>query len=224
MSGSPRRRPRSPAFLSAVPPRRIQVLFGDAHGAPSPLFGQDGDDEELGVESLAPPLPAPAVPLQPEERDRVAGAVEELRRASARFGEALAANALEIGCLLARRILDAELKSDPELRLALVRSAVRRLGEAQKVVVHLSPTDRDAVAEAMGRAGAADGEPSDATAVAPVGIPLARIELVSDTNLSPGDTLVESDTAIVDGRLGTRLEELRRVLSNVVNSASGDRS
>jgi len=47
---------------------------------------------------------------------------------------------------------------------------------------------------------------------------------VSDTNLSPGDALVESDTAIVDGRLGTRLEELRRVLSNVVNSVSGDRS
>jgi len=224
MSGSPRRRPRSPAFLSAVPPRRIQILFGDAHGQPSPLFGPDGDDEELGVESLAPPLPAPPVPLQPEESDRLAGVVEELRRASARFGEALAANALEIGCLVARKILEAELKSDPELRLGLVRSAVRRLGEAQKVVVHLSPGDRDAVAEALGRAGEADGEPGDATAAASFGIPLAQVELVSDTNLSPGDALVESDTAIVDGRLGTRLEELRRVLSNVVNSASGDRA
>ena len=220
MSGTPRRRPSSPAFLSAVPPRRIQVLFGDAHGEPAPLFAQDGDDEELGVESLAPPLPAPAVPLQPEEIDRVAGVVDELRRASARFGESLAANALEIGCLIARRILEAELKGDPELRIGLVRSAVRRPGEAPKVVVHLSPSDRDAVAAALGQGGDADGAAGDATA----GIPLARVELVSDTNLSSGDALVESDTAIVDGRLGTRLEELRRVLSNVVNSVSGDRS
>jgi len=220
MSGSLRRRARSPAFLSAVPPRRIQVLFGDPHGQPAPLFAEDGDDEELGVESLAPPLPALPVPLQPEETDRLAGAVDELRRASARFGDALAANALEIGCLIARRILEAELKSDPELRVGLVRSAVRRLGEAQKVVVHLSPTDRDAVAAALGQTGEAGEAPAGAMA----GIPLARVELVSDTNLSPGDALVESDTAIVDGRLGTRLEELRRVLLNVVNSASGDRS
>ena len=223
MSGSPRRRARSPAFLSAVPPRRIQVLFGDPHGEPSPLFAQDGEDDELGVESLAPPLPAPPVPLQPEEIDRLAGAVEEMRRASARFGEALAANALEIGCLIARKILEAELKGDPELRLGLVRSAVRRLGEAQQVVVHLSPTDRDAVAAALGRGADGEGEPGEA-AGAVAGIPLARVELISDTNLSPGDALVESDTAIVDGRLGTRLEELRRVLLNVVNSASGDRS
>ncbi|HEY8922773.1 MAG TPA: FliH/SctL family protein, partial [Polyangia bacterium] len=178
--------------------------------------------EELGVEALAPPLPAPPVPLQPEEVDRLAGAVEEMRRASARFGEALAANALEIGCLIARKILETELKGDPELRLGLVRSAVRRLGEAQQVVVHLSPGDREAVAAALGRGADGGGDPGEATAVA--GVPLARVELISDTNLSPGDAVVESDTAIVDGRLGTRLEELRRVLSNVVNSATGDRS
>ena len=142
-------------------------------------------------------------------------AIDELRRASARVGDALATNAFEIGCLIARRILEAELKTDPELRLSLVRSAVRRLGDAQKVIVHLSPADRDAVAAALDAEGGT-GELG--------GIPVAAVELVSDTNLSPGDALVESDTAIVDGRLGTRLEELRRVLAEVVNSASGGTS
>lgn len=221
MPASSRRRTRAPSFLSAVPPRRVQVLFGDGHSEPSPLFPQDdGEDDELGVESLAPPLPAPPVPLQGEEIDRLAGAIDEMRRVSGRIGQAMAANALEIGCLIARRIIEAELKSDPELRLGLVRAAVRRLGEAQQVTVHLSPADRDAVAAALGQ-GTEAGEAAGGGAV---GIPVARVELVSDMNLSPGDALVESDTAIVDGRLGTRLEELRRVLSNIVNSAASDRS
>jgi hypothetical protein len=212
VSVTPRRRTRSPSFLAAVPPRRIQALFSEGLSEPELLFAEeDGGDDSMGVESLAPPLPAPPSPLQVEEVDRLARAVGELRRASARLGDALAANAFEIGCLMARRILETELKSDPELRLALVRSAVRRLGEAQKVIVHLSPADRDAVAAAMG-AEAGTGELA--------GIPVAQVELVSDTNLSPGDALVESDTAIVDGRLGTRLEELRRVLFEVINSTS----
>lgn len=216
MSASPRRRARPPSFLAAVPPRRVQVLFSEGLSEPELLFGQEGGDDELdGVESLAPPLPAPPAPLQVEEVDRLARAIDELRRASARVGDALATNAFEIGCLIARRILETELKTDPELRLALVRSAVRRLGDAQKVVVHLSPVDRDAVAAALG----AEGGTTELG-----GIPVAAVELVSDTNLSPGDALVESDTAIVDGRLGTRLEELRRVLSEVVNSASGGTS
>jgi flagellar biosynthesis/type III secretory pathway protein FliH len=45
---------------------------------------------------------------------------------------------------------------------------------------------------------------------------------VADTNLSPGDSLVESDTAMVDGRIGTRLEELRRVFRSVIDSDNGE--
>ena len=47
---------------------------------------------------------------------------------------------------------------------------------------------------------------------------IAKIEILPDTNLTPGDCLVESDAATVDGRLGTRLEEIRRVLSAVINN------
>jgi len=208
--GALRQRAKSPGFLSAVPPRRIQPLFTDPAAEAEPLFGGDDDaDLTAGVESLAPPLPPPPQPLPPEASEKLGKAVGDLRRTSHALGGQVAATALEIACLLAKRIIEEELKGDPKLRLSLARAAVRRVGEAQKVTVHLSPADAEAVAAAAG-----EGDP--------LGLPMARIEIVPDTNLSPGDSIVESDTAMVDGRIGTRLEELRRVFRSVIDSDNGE--
>jgi flagellar biosynthesis/type III secretory pathway protein FliH len=196
--------------LTALPARRVQSLFSDSGGDAEPLFSDDGDgDLAMGVESLAPPLPPPPQPLSPEASEKLGKAVGELRRTSQALGGQVAATALEIACLLAKRIIEEELKSDPKLRLALARSAVRRVGEAQKVTIRLSPADVEAVTAVAG-----EGDP--------LGLPMARIEVVTDTNLSPGDSIVESDTAMVDGRIGTRLEELRRVFRSVIDSDNGE--
>ena len=216
MPASSHRRTRTPGFLSAMRPKNIHALFGAPSAAEEPLFGDDaaGDDDALGVEALAPPLPSPASPMNGESSERLAQAITELRRVSERLGGELGSTALEIGCLLARRIIEAELKSDTELRTALIRAAVRRLGEVQRVTVRLCATDREAVASLAG-----EGPVGEA-----LGLPIASVDLVTDTNLSPGDAIVESDTGIVDGRLGTRLEELRRVLAPVMNPKDGETS
>lgn len=212
MPASPFRKSRSPSFLERPPGRGIHVLFPAPGAEAESLFGDVSDeqvDQALGVESLAPPLPAPAAQMSEEAARRVGQAIGELRRLSERLGADLAANALEIGCLLARRILEVELKTDPALRTALVRAAVARLGAAQKIKIRLSPTDREAVEAAAGDGGLS-------------GVGLAQIEIVADTNLTPGDCLVESDAAMVDGRLGTRLEELRRVcMAAMIDSRDG---
>lgn len=203
------RRTRSPGFLSGMRPKNVHPLFGSAPDQEEPLFPEEaGGDDEVGVEALAPPLPAPPAAMSSEASEKLAQAVAELKRTSARLGAELASTALEIGCLLARRIIDAELKGDPELRVAMVRAAIARLGESQKVTVRLAPADRDTVASLAG-----EGAP---------GLPLGGVELVADTNLSPGDAIVESDTGMVDGRLGTRLEELRRVLGPVMKPKDGE--
>jgi len=143
-----------------------------------------------------------------ETAERVGRAIADLRRIGERVAADVASNALEIAVLLARRILEDELKSNPEALRGLVRSAVRRLGDVHKVTVHLSPTDVEAVNGVAGEA--------------PLGgLGIAKIEVVADTNLTHGDCVVESDAAKVDGRLGTRLEELRAVLANVINVKGG---
>lgn len=207
---------RSPQFLAQRRDRGVQPLFSDVSAEPAGLFGDHlglGLDEAPGVESLAPPLPAPPPPLSAEAAERLGHAIAELRRHSNTLGAQAAADAIEIGCLVARRILEAELETDPQALRALVRSAVRRLGEAQRVTVRLSPADVDAV-----QAAAAGGE-------APLGgVGIAEVEIVADTNLTPGDCFVESDAATVDGRLGTRLEEIRRVLLGAANETDGGES
>jgi hypothetical protein len=208
--GSLRQQTKSPSFMSEAPPRRIHSLFADPNGQAEPLFADDGEgDLTLGVESLAPPLPPPPQPLSAEAAERLGKAVGELRRTSEVLGGHVAATALEIACLLARRIIEAELKGDPDLRMSLARAAVSRLGDAQRVSIRLSPADVEAVTAAAG-------------AAETLGVPLARVEVVTDTNLSPGDSIVESDTAMVDGRIGTRLEELRRVFRSVIDSDNGE--
>jgi len=205
------RRTRSPGFLTGVRAQNVHPLFGSQEeAAEEPLFAMEADgDDELGVEALAPPLPTPPAVMSNEASEKLVQAIAELKRTSARLGAEIGSTALEIGCLLARQIIDAELRTDPELRVAMIRSAIRRLGESQKVTVRLAPADRDSVASLAG-----EGEP--------LGLPLASIELIADINLSPGDAIVESDTGMVDGRLGTRLEELRRVLAPVMKPKDGE--
>jgi|GEM_PF-2040660 len=205
------RHTRSPGFLTGARPKNVHPLFGGAPGAePELMFpGESDQDDEVGVESLAPPLPTPPSMMSQESSEKLAQAITELKKIGSRLGAEIGSTALEIGCLLARQIIDAELKTDPEVRVAMIKAAIRRLGESTKVTVRLAPVDRDTVASLAGQ-----GEL--------LGLPLASIELVADMNLSPGDAIVESDTGMVDGRLGTRLEELRRVLGPVMKPKDGE--
>jgi len=209
------RHTRSPGFLTGARAKNIHPLFGSAQGDAEPelMFPEDADhDDEIGVQSLAPPLPTPPAMMGQESSEKLAQAIAELKKLGGRLGAEIGSTALEIGCLLARQIIDAELKTDPEVRVGMIKAAIRRLGESTKVTVRLAPVDRDTVASLAGESAGAEL----------LGLPLASIELIADMNLSPGDVIVESDTGMVDGRLGTRLEELRRVLGPVMKPKDGE--
>jgi flagellar biosynthesis/type III secretory pathway protein FliH len=199
------------------------------------LFGGADRDDDInaGVESLAPPLPPPASEMPFELAERLGRAIEVLQLTADRLGAEVAATSLEIGCLIARRILEAELTTNVEAQRSLVRSAVRRLGDAHKVTIHLCPTDVEAVRAAAGHAtghagghaaghAGSHGGGADVKTDLGMNLGIAKVEILPDTNLTPGDCLVESDAASVDGRLGTRLEEVRRVLSGIINDHAGE--
>jgi len=129
-------------------------------------------------------------------------AIANLRLHASRLAEQARSDAMEIGFQVARRILETELSTSPEPLFALVRSAVRRVGDARKLVIKLHPGDASRI--------------DDPEARAKLGLSLLQVEVVADASLSPGDAVVETDTATVDGRLATRIDEVRRAVSLTV--------
>ena len=120
----------------------------------------------------------------------------------------MTADALEMAVLIARRIIDGELASNPAALTGLIRSAVARLGESRKIQLRLHPSDAANV-EVAG-----DGGPL-------AGVAIARVEIRADATLSPGDCIVDGEQGTVDGRVATRLEEVRRILTRALAEEGG---
>jgi flagellar biosynthesis/type III secretory pathway protein FliH len=213
--------PRPPSFLEQVRGKVDRATFsGATNTGIQPFFERQGAAAEepesvvmetpSSVESLAPPLPPPIPQPGPEFAERLARAVADLRRTGEHLAEQTTADALEMAVLIARRIIEGELESNPAALTGLIRSAVARLGESRKIQLRLHPSDAAKV-EAAG-----DGGPL-------AGVAIARVEIRPDATLSPGDCIVDGEQGTVDGRVATRLEEVRRILTRALAEEEGGR-
>jgi flagellar assembly protein FliH len=192
-----------PTFLQAVHPAAEPrpATFGYAGGArppprPPAFHARRAEAGPIGpsAEQLAE--------IRAEALQRVAHGVELLKLQAERLAEQARADAMEIGFLVARRILEAELTTSPEALFALVRGALKRAGDSRKVVVRLHPEDAPLVAGP-----AATGQ---------LGVSAASVEVAGDPTLERGDVVVDTDFGKIDGRLRTRLEELYRSASSAL--------
>jgi flagellar assembly protein FliH len=200
---------RRPAFLGNTVnrPKAENAVFkggSDTRFRPPVIGGAQSRNVDDGASKVAAAVAAEAQKQASRFTERTAAAIEALRLTGEKLAAEARTDALEIGFLVARRILEMELATNPEALTNLVRTAVKRLGESRKIIIHLAPADAQAINAII--------EKSGAEAVAPAGI--SRIEIVPDPSLGRGDCLVEGDLVTVDGRLNARIEELRRVLEN----------
>jgi len=158
-------------------------------------------EEARGPGQAQPGFPA-FPPPAPVDLSRLEAAIERLQNLSERLVLEARSDALEVALLLARKIVEGELAVNVDRLLGMVRSAVRRLGDSRHVILRLCPSDADALLSREG--GRSPGEL--------IGVGPARVELVPDPTLKPGDCVVEGDLVAVDGRLDTRFAEMRRAL------------
>jgi flagellar assembly protein FliH len=214
MVGSRPRGSRRPEFITrgGAPAPIERATFRPASekvARPHAPIAHPLNEEEVSIEAaiaeqVAAGVAAAEERLHTEVGSRLGAAVEQLRTISERLASEARADALEVGFLIARRILETELTTSPEPLVSLVRSTIRRLGEARKLVVKLSPADAEAVNAVLTARG-----PATLSSVATV-----QIEVVAEASLGRGDCLVEGDVGSVDGRIATRVEELRRALAD----------
>lgn len=213
--------PRRPSFLArisagapvvrlAFPPEARPGPGGPyASAAPS---GEPGvtlydsvspEDGSAGPASAAGPVPPPA-PAEgpPVDLSRLEAAIERLRLQADRLAAESRADALELALVLARKIVEGELTVNVDQVISLARSAIKRLGESRRIVVRLAPADAEVI-RARSQGGIVDALSAGA----------AQVEIAADPSLRRGDCVVEGDLMAVDGRLDTRLAELRRLLT-----------
>jgi len=197
---------RRPSFLGRAgdKPRVQNAAFkagSEGRFHPTVITSTMSDSDE-GDSRAATAAVVEAQKLAAQFTERTSSAIEVLRATAERLAAEARTDALEIGFLVARRILEMELTASAEPLVNLVRSAVRRLGESRRIVIHLSPADAQAMTTII--------ESRGAQAVAQASI--SKVEIVADASLGRGDCLVEGDLVTVDGRINARIEELRRVL------------
>ncbi len=187
---------RRPRFLARVPE--------NPSPAPARFAGPPPCTAVVELPDRAPAPPPTAheaarLAHSPEAAERLAAGIATLRAQADRLAEQARSDAIEIAFQVAHRILETEIRQGPEPLFALVRSALRRAGESRRITIRVAPEDAPAIGSEAGRAALG-------------GVTAARVEVVPDASLQAGDCTVETDFGQVDGRLATRLAELRRAV------------
>jgi flagellar assembly protein FliH len=216
--------PRKPSFLGhsgsgkpvALSFRRLDEArpsLGVAWGAGAEA--EAGSPPMLSV-AVAEPEPPPALPPAPppppappsglaEGSRALAMALEQLTLESEHLAQQSRSDALELGFLVAKKILEMEVSASPAALFALIRSAVRKVGDARTLTVRLHPEDCRRL-EAAGGVRQMDE------------LSMMTVEVRPDSSLALGDCVIDSELGRVDGRLSTRLAEMKRQLEGTLGA------
>ena len=134
---------------------------------------------------------------------RLTRAIEEMSKAKVRFRSEVEEDAVKLALVIARKVLNRELSSDPEALTGLARVALSKLNmrELQRVRVH--PADAPAIEKMLG---AASGP--------------RRVEVIPDNTLERGGAIFETDRGMLDASITTQLGEIERGLADILGGAS----
>lgn len=102
------------------------------------------------------------------------------------------ANLAGLGAAIAARVINDELKSDPERILEITRDAMREVSGVDSVRIRLNPFDAPAVREHI----------AEIQSVAPS---VQRVEIVDDPAIE-GGCRIESDSGVIDATIRAQIE------------------
>ncbi len=178
-------------------------------GAAPPATPPARDD---GTPLAAPPTPSRSPDPAREEADakaqranamqRVALAIAKLEELRDDLVEQARNDAVELGLLIAREVVGAELRAGHDVAVAVARDAIASVGAAHSITVRVHPDDVAAV-EIAGLAGPDGG----------------LVDVVGDAHLRPGDVVVDTESGHIDARIDTRLDVVMQSVRTAVEAA-----
>jgi flagellar assembly protein FliH len=178
----------SEASAQEQPTTTPQLNEGDDEQQEDPVQLEAAKQPELGIDAK----------IATEKMIRL---IEHLKQANHRLAEEARSTALEIGFQVAQRILEKEVTGDVSAMMSLVRSALRQSSDAKILRISLHPKDHANITKSL-----EEGQFRE--------ISLTQIELVPDASLERGDVLVDTNFGQIDGRIETRLKEIKTVIDD----------
>jgi flagellar biosynthesis/type III secretory pathway protein FliH len=130
----------------------------------------------------------------------LAAAVDAVSAGQSDFVAVVEARAAELAVLVAERILGVALELDPELVCSVVGTALRRVVDADRLVLDVNPDDLERV-RAWISAGAGG---------------LAQIEVRPERRVGAGGCIVRTADVEIDARVSAQLDQARTVVRSAL--------
>ncbi|HWP98582.1 MAG TPA: FliH/SctL family protein [Syntrophomonadaceae bacterium] len=135
--------------------------------------------------------------------------LQEARRSKIKIMESSTADIVRLAMAVAKKIVAAEIRSNPKIITNVIREAIGFLDQPGKIYVYVNPQEMEQVLSDI----------SEDT-LAQVGSREFSNELVADPRIEPGGCLIESDIGTVDARLETRVSKVENAIQEVIADES----
>jgi len=142
-----------------------------------------------------------------ERLESLTAALEAERK---QFFDRVEPELVRLAVSIAEKVIGRELELRPETVVDLVRSAMKRLRDRERLRVSVNPTDLERMKEARDDLiSAVDG--------------VRKLEVVEDRRVDPGGCVIESPNGTLDARIRTQMDEIGRALGELMpESEEGD--
>ncbi len=137
-------------------------------------------------------------------------AVNELVRYKHKVLEGAREDVLELAIVAAQKIIQAELTLQPDVILAIVREAINRITDKDRVSIRVNPADHDVVV-----AGKDD-------IVRHLG-DVKHVDILPDVKIARGGCIIETRLGFVDSSIETKVETLQSLIRKAYQEESLDR-
>lgn len=112
---------------------------------------------------------------------------------------------LELACGCARKIIQNEVTLNPDIILGVIKKSLVYIVDRERIIVRVSKDDLDTVSKRK-------------NFWMPIGERLESISIEPDERIEKGGCIIESNSGVVDARLGVQFEELRDTIEKVWES------
>lgn len=131
--------------------------------------------------------------------------IEEARRTKLKILESSTADMARLAIAVAKRVISAELRTNPQIIIGVIREAIDLLDQPGNFHVYVNPEEIEPALDSLAREEMSEMEKQD----------LANA-LVADARVGIGGCVIESDQGMVDAQLDTRIAKVEQALQDVI--------